>query len=323
VRSRAVLAAVLAFLVVGGTTLASAALAGRVTSDSARVLTNWQTQPAQTQPTPEQPTPEQPATPVPARSDAPPIVSVESEGFLAWAALDRINEVALASRNATETSSTESMIKAWIVADYLRRLDARGDQPSDAALRDARRAIRDSHNGAAERLYAAGGRDAVVDRLIDICGLAETHIPAGGSGWWSRTQMSARDAVRMGACLADGSAAGPEWTDWVLDEMRSVRGTTAAADQRPEENFEGGRWGIIDGLPEPVVEEGVAIKNGWTRIGATGNWHVNCLAITDGWILAVMMRYPADFSLDYGAERCASVASQLVLETPEPAVPPQ
>jgi hypothetical protein len=242
-------------------------------------------------------------------------VEVDIEGFLAWAALDRTTGERVSSGNATDTSSTESMIKTWIAADYLRRAAEQGLEPSEEGLRDAQLAIRHSHNAAAQRLYVTGGQDAVVERMIDICGLADTHIPGNGSGWWSRTEMSAIDAVRLGECVADGTAAGPEWTDWLLEEMRQVVGTTADADQRPEENFEGGRWGIIDGLSTELVDAGVSIKNGWTRIGRDSSWHVNCLAITDNWVMAVMMRYPVEYSLDYGAERCASVARQLLNRT--------
>jgi len=316
VRPRVILVAAVAFLAVAGTVLVTTALAGGVTRDAARVLTNWTAGPMTPGKDDRQPQSR-------AQRDRPAEVTVEIEGFLAWAALDRTNREVAASPNATETSSTESMIKVWIVADYLRRLAAQGQRPSDDSLRDAQLAIRDSHNGAAERLYAAGGRDAVVHRLIEICGLTETHIPVGGSGWWSRTQMSARDAVRMGECIADGTAAGAEWTDWLLTEMRQVRGSTADRDQRPDRGFEGGRWGIIDGLPAVVRDQGVAIKNGWTRIGATGSWHLNCLAIHPDWVMAVMMRYPAEYSLDYGAERCASVAAQLVGERLAPTGRPE
>jgi hypothetical protein len=242
-------------------------------------------------------------------------VDVDIEGFLAWAALDRTTGARVNSANATDTSSTESMIKVWIVADYLRRATEQGLAPSEERLRDARLAIRHSHNGAAQRLYVAGGQDDVVDRMIEICGLTDTYIPEGGSGWWSRTEMSAIDAVRLGECVADGAAAGPEWTDWLLTEMQQVVGTTADEDQRPEEDFEGGRWGVIKGLPAEAADRGVSIKNGWTRIGRDSSWHVSCLAITDGWVIAVMVRYPAEYSLDYGAERCASVARQLLDRT--------
>lgn len=294
-RPRIVLAAAVACLVLGNLTLASAAPTGPVRqvpveqnhapAEDAGVMR----EPAEPSPSPE------------------PLVTVEVDGFFAWAMRDRTRDEVLQSANAHETSSTESMIKVWIVADYLRRTS----DPSRRDLADASRAIRDSHNGATERLYQAGGEDRVVRRMIEICELRDTYIPNGGSGWWSRTEMSAADAVRLGECVVNGTAAGPEWTDWLLEEMRRVRGTTAPKDQRPD--FEGGRWGIIDGLPEPVAEQ-VSIKNGWTRIGHDNSWHVNCLGVTEQWVLAVMMRYPARSSLDYGAERCAEVARQLITD---------
>ena len=56
----------------------------------------------------------------------------------------------------------------------------------------------------------------------------------------------------------------------------------------------------------------MAIKNGWTYIYADGLWHVNCLAVADGWVLAVMLRYPIDRGLVFGADVCGHVARQLV-----------
>jgi hypothetical protein len=233
-------------------------------------------------------------------------VSVEIDGFLTWAALDRTTGRLVSSSD--RTSTTESMIKPWIVADHLRRVAEAGREPTEEELDHARRAIRYSDNLSAEALYLANGADAVVRRMIDMCGLTDTTV---FPGWWSRTELTAADAVRMGECIANGTAAGPEWTDWVLEEMRHVEGTTAPEDQRPEAGFEGGRWGIIDGLPPSIPVRKVAIKNGWTRVGATNSWHVACLAIHEDWVLAVLMRYPASLSLDYGAERCAGVAQQL------------
>ena len=306
-RPPVVLAAVVMILLVGSGVAVSAALAAQPGGEGTRAVVEVAPPPAAAPPSPT-PSPE----PAPLfDATAQPDVDLDIEGFLAWAAVDRTTGARVSSPNATETSSTESMIKVWLVADHLRRAAEAGAEPGDEELRDAQLAIRHSHNSAAQRLYEAGGGDATVERMIEICTLADTHIPDGGSGWWSRTEMSANDAVRLGECVADGTAAGPEWTDWLLDEMQQVVGTTADEDQRPDEDFEGGRWGIIDGLPEELVEQGVSIKNGWTRIGRDSSWHLNCLAITDDWVIAVMMRYPAEYSLDYGAERCASVARQL------------
>jgi hypothetical protein len=294
-------AAVLMITLIGGTVLATSVLA------DARTGGNWASIDVATR---EETTPMPTADPQ-WRIDPAARVEVDTEGFLAWAALDRTTGTRISSPNATDTSSTESMIKSWIVADHLRRAGEQATAPGEEELQDARLAIRQSNNSAAQRLYVSGGQDAVVERMIETCGLADTYIPQHGSGWWSRTEMSPADAVRLGECLLDGTAAGPEWTHWLLAEMRQVVGTTADEDQRPEEDFEGGHWGIIDGLPDGVDRDEVSIKNGWTRIGSDSSWHVNCLAVTEQWVIAVMMRYPANYPLDYGARQCASVARQL------------
>lgn len=238
----------------------------------------------------------------PAPAEPIPVV-VQTPGYWSWAALDRATGQLAGGPDPAGTNTTESMIKAWIVADHLRRHTGRGARPPARILRLARAAIRHSDDMAAQTLYVEGGGDAVTARLIDICGLTSTTIYPD---WWSRTEMTARDAVRMGRCLADGRAAGPEWTDWVLGEMRRVRGTIDPADQP-----HGGRWGIIDALPAELAER-VAIKNGWTPIGADRSWHVNCLAIAADWILAVQARYPVDLGLAHGAGICRDVAAQVL-----------
>lgn len=253
-----------------------------------------------------------PAPTTPPLVDADRPIHVDAVGeFFGWALRDRHTGDETGSEHWHQTTSTESLIKVWVVGDHLRRLTEAGQRPTARDLRDGRVAIRDSNNDTTQRMYVEGGGDRVVERMVETCGLRDTHIPEHGHGWWSRTEMSPRDAVRLGECVADGRAAGPEWTDWLLTQMRQVRGTTAPADQRAHEGFEGGRWGIIDGLP-PRVADQVAIKNGWTRIDRTDSWHVSCLAVTDDWVLAVMMRYPAGYPLDYGADRCAEVASQTI-----------
>lgn len=255
--------------------------------------------------------------PPPPPTLAPAEVSVPDVGpFFSWALLDRSTGKISGSKNITATNSTESMIKIWIVADYLRRL---GDaEPPAEDKRRASTAIRDSDDVAAQALYRKGGGAPVIDRMIRICGLTDTKkvIPPGESTvWWSYTRISARDAVRLGECVKNGKAAGEKWTPWVLDEMRKVRGTTAPKDQQRTRG--GGRWGIIDGLPKEMLErEQIAIKNGWTLIYADGLWHLNCLAVADDWVLAVLMRYPGRKGLDFGANVCGSVASQLVTAQP-------
>jgi len=255
-----------------------------------------------------------PSAPAPPTLAAAPVTVKGVDGFLSWALLDRESGKISGARNMTATNSTESMIKVWIVSDYLRQLGTK--KPSAAMLTNASKSIRDSNDDATNRLYSAAGSTSTLDRLIKVCGLTETAkvIPPGEKGvWWSYTKMSPRDAVRMGECIKSGKAAGPKWTKWVLTEMSRVQGSVKNQQARQG----GGRWGIIDGLPEGVTAQGpVSIKNGWTLINADGKWHLNCLAITDDWVLSVMMRYGGSKGLQFGADACASVASQLVTPTP-------
>ncbi|MEV5820479.1 hypothetical protein ABUL04_28030 [Micromonospora harpali] len=266
--------------------------------------------------------PEPTAPPPPTLAAAPVSVNFSGE-FFSWALMDRESGTISGSKNLASTSSTESMIKAWIVADYLRQL---GDKEPPARMKQmASLAIRDSNDGAADavwgaaggsyRVYPNGQPNPVIKRAVDICGLTDTKRGnvAGYVGYWSFTRMSPRDAVRLGDCIASGKAAGPKWTTWVLDEMSKVRGSVK--EQRTTSG--GGKWGIVDGLPAEIKAQGpVSIKNGWTPLNYDGNWHVNCLAVTEKWSLAVMLRYPQKKGLSYGAKVCASVATQLV--TPQP-----
>lgn len=204
--------------------------------------------------------------------------------WISWAVLDRKTGTWRQSENATETTMTASMIKAWIVADYLRL------HGFDDRLRPI---VRDSANEPAWEVYAELGREASIARLIATCDLA--HSSPGED--LSTTLMSAADAVRMGAAIADGRAAGAQWTPWLLDEMRAVRGR--------------GDFGIRQAFP-PEERARIAIKNGWEIRRAIDEWNVNCLAIHDAWIMAVLMRYPSSFPLDHAAEGCEAMTRKLM-----------
>ena len=78
-------------------------------------------------------------------------------GWYPGAADHRTGEIN-GSDNMGETSTTASMIKAWLAADYLRRAADAGQKPSDAKLADAMRMIRDSDNTRAEPVYNKVGR---------------------------------------------------------------------------------------------------------------------------------------------------------------------
>jgi len=228
-----------------------------------------------------------------APAEIPPVPTVDLpvDGTLSWAYLDRATGQRYSSPNVTVTSYTESMVKAWLAADELSRSDQRGRQPNLNLIVPM---IRDSNDNAAEIIYLNNGANGSIARMVQTCQLTDTRI---FSGWWSMTMMSAQDAVRLGECIANGVAAGPHWTEWLMNEMRQVRGE--------------GRFGIVDAVG-PTVAETLAMKNGWTLHYTDYRWRVNCLAIDHDWILAVMLVYPGRHGLGYGANICASVAKQVL-----------
>lgn len=216
-------------------------------------------------------------------------------GSSAWALLARDTGELRRSEGGPATYTAESMIKVWIAADDLRRLAERRIRPHADEVAALSAMIRDSDDRAAEVIYQRNGEDQVIERLISICGLTETTIRPH---WWSLTRMSAGDAVRMGVCIADGRAAGPRWTRWVLDQMRLIRGD--------------GHFGIVSALPAHERPR-LAFKNGWTLHVNEGQWAVNCLAVSESWVLAVQTRYPMTVGgLDHGARTCAEVASRVL-----------
>ncbi|MEV4811065.1 serine hydrolase [Micromonospora avicenniae] len=222
-------------------------------------------------------------------------LDLDIEGWYGWAVLDRRTGEIIGSKTMDETSTTASLIKSWIVSDYLRRADEQGEKPSDAKLADATSIIRDSDNTRAEQFYNSVGRAASIKRAISMCGLTDSSVaPDGG---WSRTALSPRDVARLGNCIAEGKAAGPEWTDWLLNEMRQVRGT--------------GDFGIRKAFPAAERKQ-IAIKNGWIDRTREQEMHINCLAIGDTWTMGVMVKYPIDMGYDYGMKNCQKITEALL-----------
>lgn len=246
-----------------------------------------------------------------APADSATIPAPPRASFFGWSLLDRRTGQATGSANQeTGNNTTESMIKAWIAADYLRKQTA----PSAGALAELTRMIVDSDDNIAIKYYALNGLDSSIKELVTLCGLRNTR--PSGLNEWSYTNMSPADAARLGLCLGNGKAAGPKWTDWLLTAMRNVHG--GVADQ--QRTTGGGRWGIIDALPAELAA-GTSIKNGWTAQSYDHNWHVNCLAVHADWVLAIELRYPwtapdGDWhhanNLQQGADGCAAVTRALL-----------
>ncbi|MFU8851735.1 hypothetical protein ACNAW0_12245 [Micromonospora sp. SL1-18] len=221
------------------------------------------------------------------------------KGWYSWSVLDKRTGKIIGSKNMAETSTTASMIKSWIVADYLRRTAEAGQTPSDAKLADATQIIRDSDNTRAEQFYNNVGRADSIKRLIKTCGLTDSKVASDGG--WSRTQLSPRDTARLGLCIDDGRAAGPKWTKWLLNEMREVRGA--------------GDFGIRKAFPAKV-QKTIAIKNGWIDRAKEQEMHINCLAIGDTWTMGVMVRYPIGMGYDYGMQNCQKITEALLRPAP-------
>ncbi|MFG2054060.1 hypothetical protein ACGFI9_08490 [Micromonospora sp. NPDC048930] len=242
-----------------------------------------------------QPSPSPSLEPLPFQ--AQDLDDLDIKGWYSWAVLDKRTGKIIGSANMDETSTTASMIKAWVVADYLRKSAEAGKTPSDAKLDDATRIIRDSDNTRAQQFYESVGGSASIKRLISICRLTDSKVASDGG--WSRTMLSPRDTARLGLCIDDGRAAGPKWTKWLLNEMRLVRGV--------------GDFGIRKAFPAAEQKQ-IAIKNGWIDRQREQEYHVNCLAIGDTWTMGVMVRTPfsAGGGWEYGMEACERITEALL-----------
>ncbi|MGE5830170.1 MAG: hypothetical protein ACM30G_17680 [Micromonosporaceae bacterium] len=238
-----------------------------------------------------------PPPPLPFRAAEVTVAAVNTKGFLSWALMDLRSGEIWGSPNMTSTTTTMSLIKAWLAADYLRT----HPQPTSGKLKDLELMIRDSNNASAERIYVANGTRASVTRAIAMCGLTETRPAPSGKGF-GYTIVSAQDAVRIAACIADGRAAGTG-TERLLGWMRTIRL---------------GNFGPAKALP--VTEQAsVALKNGWDIWHEDKTYRTNCMAFGETWAMAVMLQYPSsgsdDNDLAHNSQVCKDVAT--LLRNPE------
>ncbi len=241
------------------------------------------------------------SSPEPTRSPTPPpfdlttidptkLVTIEAAGWHSWALMDRANGAVIGSPNYNQTNRACSMIKTWIAADYL----SQAKTPTKTRLDQITIMIRDSDSLTADDIMDELGRLKSFNRMKAVC--KTTDFTPGSS--WSKAVISARDTCRLADTIAAGKIANAEWTGWLLDLMRNVRR---------------GTWGIREAFPAPVQVK-MAIKNGWDTTSATGEYHANCLAVTDRWSMAVLTRYPMKVKANesHGAAIAESVAQQLL-----------
>lgn len=213
--------------------------------------------------------------------------------WLSWSLVDTASDRRVGSANSdTDRTNSESSIKAWIAADYLRVAQAEGRAVTSSERADIAAMVRSSDNAAAQRLYEAIGGDAILRHLRSVCGVT---VATSTPGYWSLTQITAVDATRIFTCVLRTAPAYPGGDD-LLTDLRSVD---------PDDAF-----GIKAALPPTTT---VSMKNGWMpHSSTTGEWNVNCVAAWDDFVLAVLTRYPVDRPLAYGADVCRDVAGALV-----------
>ncbi|GAA1845178.1 serine hydrolase [Asanoa iriomotensis] len=221
-------------------------------------------------------------------------IKIPHSGWFSWALLDTRTGEMFGPSDRDALSTTASLIKSWIGADFLRRAEEQGRTPSEDDLEQIESMIRDSDNDAAEAFWDTNGGPTSIERLISHCGLRDSRAAADGG--WSRTLLSPADVTRLGACIADGNAAGPAWTDYLLDQMRAVR--------------DDGDFGVRKAFP-PEQQHAIATKNGWIEREEEQEYHVSCMAIGKGWVVGVMTRYEIDKGAEYGAAICEEVGRQL------------
>jgi hypothetical protein len=251
-----------------------------------------------------------PAAAIAPRPEPKVTVKPQAETWYAWHWVNLTTGEKYASANAaTETTNTESMIKAWIGADYLTRLEKTGRPLTEADKALITKMIRLSDDNAAQTLWLRGGRDAVVQRMIDECGLTGTSVYPN---WWSKTQITAADSTTLMTSILDRAKTSP-LVAWMVDDlMRDVDPTNA--------------FGIAEVLADVDAQAKPAVKNGWTAHGTTNVWNLNCLATwkptgaEDEIVLAVLTRYPVANGQAYGEELCREVTRQLtgqLLDAPD------
>ena len=224
-----------------------------------------------------------------------------TDGTKDWASftlLDRRTNKSVGDRRAAQTTFAESTVKAWLAADLLATRARQGTAPSAYETARMTAMIRLSDDNAAEFIYRTLGGDDAIEDMIETCGLVDTTVY---DDWWSKTMISSRDLARLGDCIIPGKGKlfSPRVGAPLMQLLRSVDRSNAFGIQQAQPAGNGVR---------------IAVKNGWTEHGASGQWNVNCLGIWgpgNRWVLAVTIRYPISNGLNYGANVCRRVTTAL------------
>lgn len=237
--------------------------------------------------------------PTPESVAAATAITEGAPGWGSWTLRDRLTGRTTGGPRRSELTNTESLIKVWLAGELLRAAAEDGRaEPLPWQRTQVKRMIRHSSDSVAESVYQRFGSDTSIRRLIRECDLLDTEL--GTPGYWARTQMSSRDAVRMLECVLLSDRILPAtMRQYLLSEMRRVDRADA--------------FGIQDAYPAgPGVR--IAVKNGWTANSPTGKWNLNCTGIwgpDQRWVLAVMTRYDIGRGQQHGVEICTEVTKAL------------
>ena len=237
------------------------------------------------------------------------------EGVVQGALFDQTTGRTYRVSNGDDTQYTASIVKADILARWLRRFQKRGVPIPDGIHYSIKylmqRMIQNSDNAAATALFHFGGGCDALTRF-------NTHIPMDDTkvgcetptyyGWGNTTTTSA-DQVRLMRVLAYGDRRllGPDARSYGTGLMESVE---------PDQRFgiSCGPWGDSCDPPDyahPDPDVTVALKNGWKPLPSCSGspeecpWQVNSIGWVHGagrnYVLAVLTTgNPAASGVLYG-----------------------
>lgn len=170
-----------------------------------------------------------------------------------WVVYDRVAKKVVTRRSARRTVRSASVVKLFIALDYLER---RGGEVAAADARRFRLMLRSSDDKAATHFWNLGGKGAIIKRMRQRIGLADTAPPpAAQPGYWGYTAISAMDVAKAYRYLLE--RASPRTRSVIMGHLR--RSTPCGTDGF-DQSF---------GIPKAVRDKPKAVKQGWSGFGLT------------------------------------------------------